>query len=78
MKDKFEVVFINEFDPNIFDEYFFKRLLSNVVNLMKKKEEKLQNDCRTCACLEQAKQQNATLTCACHRQVEDKSFGSQA
>lgn len=77
MKDKFEVVFINEFDPNIFDEYFYKRLLSNVVNLIKKKEENNKNDGRTCACFEQVKQQNATLTCACHRQVEDKSFGSQ-
>lgn len=63
MKDKFEVVFVNEFDPKIFDEYFYKRLLSNVVNLIKKKEENNKNDGRTCAC---------------HRQVEDKSFGSQA
>lgn len=57
MKDKFEVVFINKFDPNIFDEYFYKHLLSNVVNLIKKKEANNKNDGRTCACLEQVKQQ---------------------
>ena len=63
MKDKFEVIFLNEFDSNIFDEYFYKHLLSKIVNLIKAKEEQTQN---------------GSKTCACHRQVEDKSFGSQA
>ena len=53
MKKKLKVKFMNEFDVNIFDEYFYKHMLNNVVSLLQKKEEKSQNGCRTCACLEQ-------------------------
>ena len=55
MKDKLKVIFVNKFDINVFDEYFYKYLLNNVVSILQKKEEKLQN---------------GILTCACHRQVE--------
>ena len=39
MKDEFEVEYLNELDIEIFDEYFYKHLLSNVVKLIKEKEE---------------------------------------
>ena len=56
MKKKLKVKFVNEFDVNIFDEYFYKQMLNNVVCLLQKKEGKFQNGCKTCACLEQVKQ----------------------
>ena len=49
MKDEFEVEYLNELDTEIFDEYFYKHLLSNVVKLIK---EKSKIDDKTCACLE--------------------------
>ena len=63
MKESFEVVFLNEFDINIFDEYFYKNLLNSIVNLLKKKSTKVENE---------------IMTCACHRQVEGKSFGRRS
>ena len=56
MKDKLKIESINELDIEIFDEYFYKQTLKNVVNLIKKKNEKNKNECETCACLEQVKQ----------------------
>ena len=56
MKKKLKVKFMNEFDVNVFDEYFYKHMLNNVVSLLQKKKEKLQIECRTCACLEQVNQ----------------------
>ena len=50
MKDKFDVVFLNEFDVNVFDEFFYKHLLNNVVNLIKKKDGQEKNVILTCAC----------------------------
>ena len=49
MKDEFEVEYLNELDTEIFDEYFYKHLLSNVVKLIK---EKSKIDDKTCACLD--------------------------
>ena len=40
MKDKLKVVFVNKFDINVFDEYFYKYLLNNVVKLIKEKNKK--------------------------------------
>ena len=53
MEDKFEVAFLNELDTKIFDGYFYKHLLKNVVALKEKQEEKIENGYSTCACLEQ-------------------------
>ena len=52
MKDDFEVEYLNELDIEIFDEYFYKHLLSNVVKLIKEKS-KIED--KACACLEQVK-----------------------
>ena len=49
MKDKFEVEYLNALDTEIFDEYFYKHLLSNVVKLIK---EKSKIGDKTCACLD--------------------------
>lgn len=49
MKDEFEVEYLNELDTEIFDEYFYKHLLSNVVKLIK---ERSKIDDKTCACLD--------------------------
>ena len=49
MKDEFEVEYLNELDIEIFDEYFYKHLLSNVVKLIK---EKSKIDDKACACLD--------------------------
>ena len=49
MKDEFEVEYLNELDIEIFDEYFYKHLLSNVVKLIK---ERSKIDDKTYACLD--------------------------
>ena len=41
MQDIIKVVFLNEFDTSIFDDTFYSHLLKNVVNLMKKEEQKM-------------------------------------
>ena len=93
MKESLEVVFLNELDVDIFDEYFYKSLLNSIVNLLQQKSIKRENEIMTCPCLEQVDGKNAILTCACHRQVnvengcrtcachrqvEDKSFGRRS
>ena len=78
MKESLEVIFLNELDVNIFDEYFYKNLLNGIVNLLQKKLTKRKNEIMTCACLEQAKLKIGILACACHRQVEDNSFGRRS
>ncbi len=74
---KLKVEFLNELDTNVFDGYFYKQILNNVVNLIK-----LQNNCRTCTCLEQVneimtcpclEQVNEIMTCPCLKQVKQKN-----
>ncbi len=55
MKESFEVVFLNELNVNIFDEYFYKNLLNSIVNLLQKKSTKVENEIMTCACLDTSK-----------------------
>lgn len=60
MKESLEVVFLNELNVNIFDEYFYKNLLNSIVNLLQKKSIKVENEIMTCACLEQELQSNGS------------------
>lgn len=41
MKESFEVVFLNELEIDIFDEYFYKNLLNSIVNLLKRNQLKV-------------------------------------
>lgn len=52
MKESLEVVFFNELDVDIFDEYFYKNLLNSIVNLLQKKSIKRENEIMTCPCLD--------------------------
>ena len=58
MEDKIKVIFLNELDLKIFDEMFYSHLLKNVVSLTKKEVQKTDNECKTCACLEQVKEKS--------------------
>lgn len=72
MEDKFEVAFLNELDTKIFDDYFYQCLLKNIVALTEKQEEKIENGCSTCACLEQVNIENDDRMCACLEQANNK------
>ena len=37
MKNKIKLIFLNEIDMDIFDQYFYEQILKNVVDLKKKK-----------------------------------------
>ena len=47
LQDIIKVVFLNEFDANIFDDAFYSHLLKNVVNLIKKEEQKMDIENKT-------------------------------
>lgn len=38
MKNKMKLIFLNEIDIDIFDQYFYEQILKNVVDLKKKKK----------------------------------------
>ena len=57
MKESFEVVFLNELDVNIFDEYFYRNLLNSIVNLLQNKSIKRENEIITCPCLDTSRRQ---------------------
>ena len=37
LKNKMKLIFLNEIDIDIFDQYFYEQILKNVVDLKKKK-----------------------------------------